>query len=74
MAASDEGPMLETLGYTIRIDSTPTFLYFDLYLHGNVVIKYVATIRLRKNKYAWAYMYLLRIKSRIENIGTIKYS
>ena len=29
---SDEGPMLETLDYTIRIGSTPTFLYFDLYL------------------------------------------
>ena len=27
----DEGPMLETLDYTIRIGSTPTFLYFDLY-------------------------------------------
>ena len=27
---SDEGPMLETLDYTIRIGSTPTFLYFDL--------------------------------------------
>ena len=27
-----EGPMLETLDYTIRIGSTPTFLYFDLYL------------------------------------------
>ena len=26
---TDEGPMLETLDYTIRIDSTPTFLYFD---------------------------------------------
>ena len=25
-----EGPMLETLDYTIRIGSTPTFLYFDL--------------------------------------------
>ena len=24
--------MLETLDYTIRIGSTPTFLYFDLYL------------------------------------------
>ena len=29
---SDEGPMLETLDYTIRIGSTPTFLYFDLYI------------------------------------------
>ena len=27
---SDEGPMLETLNYTIRIGSTPTILYFDL--------------------------------------------
>ena len=31
---SDEGPMLETLDYTIRIRSTPTFLYFDLYLYS----------------------------------------
>ena len=30
---SDEGPMLETLDYTIRIGSTPTFLYFDIYIH-----------------------------------------
>ena len=28
---SDEGPKLETLDYTIRIGSTPTILYFDLY-------------------------------------------
>ena len=28
---SDEGPMLETLDHTIRIGSTPTFLYFDLF-------------------------------------------
>ena len=25
--------MLETLDHTIRIGSTPTFLYFDLYLY-----------------------------------------
>ena len=31
---SDEGPMLETLDHTIRIGSTPTFLYFDLYLYS----------------------------------------
>ena len=31
---SDEGPMLETLDYTIRIGSIPTFLYFDLYLYS----------------------------------------
>ena len=28
---SDEGPMLETLYYTIRIGSTLTILYFDKY-------------------------------------------
>ena len=28
---SVKGPMLETLDHTIRIGSTPTFLYFDLY-------------------------------------------
>ena len=28
---SDEGPMLETLDHTIRIGSTPTFLYFDFH-------------------------------------------
>ena len=26
--------MLETLDYTMRIGSTPTFLYFDLYLYA----------------------------------------
>ena len=31
---SDEGPMLETLDYTIRIGSTPTILYFDFYLYS----------------------------------------
>ena len=31
---SDEGPMLETLDYTIRIGSTPTFLCFYI----NIVI------------------------------------
>ena len=25
--------MIKTLDYTIRIGSTPTFLYFDLYLY-----------------------------------------
>ena len=38
---SDEGPMLETLDYTIRIDSTPTFLYFDLYLFSAYAAHYV---------------------------------
>ena len=38
---SDEGPMLETLDYTIRIGSTPTFLYFDLYLYSAYAAHYV---------------------------------
>ena len=37
----DEGPMLETLDYTIRIESTPTFLYFDLYLYSAYAAHYV---------------------------------
>ena len=35
---SDEGPMLETLDYTIRNGSTPTILYFDLYIY---IYKYI---------------------------------
>ena len=38
---SDEGPMLEALDYTIRIGSTPTFLYFDLYLYSAYAAHYV---------------------------------
>ena len=33
--------MLETLDYTIRIGSTPTFLYFDLYLHSAYAAHFV---------------------------------
>ena len=33
--------MLETLDYTIRIGSTPTFLYFDLYLYSAYAVHYV---------------------------------
>ena len=38
---SDERPMLETLDYTIRIGSTPTILYFDLYLYSTYAAHYV---------------------------------
>ena len=38
---SDEGPMLETLDHTIRIGSTPTFLYFDLYLYSAYAAHYI---------------------------------
>ena len=41
---SDEGPMLETFDYTIRIGSTPTFLYFDLYLYSAYAAHYVYLI------------------------------
>ena len=33
--------MLETLDYTIRIGSTPTFLYFDLYFYSAYAGRYV---------------------------------
>ena len=33
--------MLETLDFTIRIGSTPTFLYFDLYLYSAYAAHYV---------------------------------
>ena len=41
---SDEGPMLETLDYTIRIGSTPTLLYFDLYLYSAYAAHFVYII------------------------------
>ena len=34
---SDEGPMLETLDYTIRIGSTPTILFFDFCFNNGIV-------------------------------------
>ena len=38
---SDEGTMLETLDYTIRFGSTPTFIYFDLRLYSAYAAHYV---------------------------------
>ena len=38
---SDKGPTLETLDFTIHIGSTPTFLYFDLYLNTTYAAHYV---------------------------------
>ena len=35
--------MLETLDHTIRIGSTPTFLYLDLYLYSAYAAHYVYT-------------------------------
>ena len=42
---NDKGPTLETLDFTIHIGSTPTFLYFDLYLNT----AYAAALRLSNN-------------------------
>ena len=36
--------MLETLDHTLRIGSTPTFLYFDLYLYSAYAAHYVYLI------------------------------
>ena len=38
---SDKELTLEMLDYTIRIGSTPTFLYFDLYLYSAYAAHYV---------------------------------
>ena len=38
MFLSDEGPILETLDFTTRIGSIPTFLYFD-FNHMQVLLK-----------------------------------
>ena len=51
MFLSDEGPMLEMLDYTIRIGSTPTFLYFDLYLYSAYAAHFI---------YFFFYMYLMK--------------
>ena len=40
-ALSDEGPMLKTLDYTIRIGSTPNFLLFDFYLYSAYAVQHV---------------------------------
>ena len=37
--------MLETLDYSIRIGSTPTFLYFDLYLYTAYAARYVYIVK-----------------------------
>ena len=38
--------MLETLDYTIRIGSTPSFLYFDLYLNSAYAARTYTTLTL----------------------------
>ena len=43
LRTTDEGPMLETLDYTIRIGRTPTILYFNLYPYSAYAARYVMT-------------------------------
>ena len=52
---SDEGPTLETLDFTIRIDSTPTFLYFDC------TLSLLGTRRLRLYIYIYIHIYIYYI-------------
>ena len=42
--------MLETLDHTIRIGSTPTFLYFDLYIIHVLKYKKVGVLPIYKTK------------------------
>ena len=41
LSLSDGGTTLEMLDFTIRIGSTPTFLYYDLYLYSAYAAHYV---------------------------------
>ena len=41
MFISDERSTLETIDFIIRTGSTPTFLYFDLYLDAAHAVHYV---------------------------------
>ena len=36
MILSDEGSTLKTSDFTVRISSTPTFFYFDLYKNKTI--------------------------------------
>ena len=58
MFFSDEGPMLETLDYTIRIGSTPTFLYFDLYVYSAYAAHFVYFYYYLAKKYPFQPVYL----------------
>ena len=48
MFLSDEGSTLKTLDFTIRVGSTPTFLYFDLYLNTAYAAHYILRFSLTK--------------------------
>ena len=48
MFLSDEGPTLKTLDFAFYIGSTPTFLYFDLYLNTAYAAHYIMCFSLTK--------------------------
>ena len=50
---SDEGQMLETLDFTIRIGSTPNVSYFDLYLYSSCQQTTFITTKV----FAWSQIY-----------------
>ena len=55
--------MLETLDYTIRIGSIPTFLYFDLYLYSAYAAHFVYYFKsagnLRYDQYGYCGHFLI---------------
>ena len=57
---SDEGPMLETLDYTIRIGSIPTFLYFDLYaIYMYIAIALAVILEMQHLQFSSEFNYML---------------
>ena len=65
MFLSDEGPMLETLDYTIRIGCSPTILYFDLYPYSASAAQYVCT---KYNKVG-VLPIRMKVKSHVSSVG-----
>ena len=57
--------MLQTLDYTIRIASTPTILYFDLYLYSTYAAHYVYT----KYKKVRVLPICMKVKSHVSSVG-----
>ena len=60
MFLSDEGPTFKTLDFAFYIGSTPTFLYFDLYLNTAYAAHYVYFSELEY------------LKKGVHKLGTIK--
>ena len=50
MFLSDEGPTFKTLDFTFYIDSTSTFLYFDLYFNTAYAAHYILCFSLTKGQ------------------------